>query len=1092
MDALDECNKYQELFTMLKGEYPSFPLRIFITSRNVPDIQHLSRRLEAWTSLTTIEIPVNDSMRDIECYIQSRVENLPFKTLRERAELVKAIIDRSNTCFLWVRLIMDKLETVYSSDSIMGVLRELPEGMVPYYERTIHEMAENKMEKHIAKAIILWTVASSRKLTTSELSDALKLDINAVLPSARAAIEGLCGQLVTIDKKSDTVDVVHSTAREFLLTEDAGEFTVSMTAAHERIALTCLKVLASPEMQPPRSRRAPQSEGESSPFLRYAITQFSGHLYCASSQADSLLAVLDRFFRAMVLSWIERVAREGDLHCFIRTSRDLKAYVDRCAKHRSPLNKQLKNIGDWSTDLSRLVTKFGEALLKDPTSIRCIIPPLCPISSPLYQQFGRRPDGLDIVGFKPETWDDCIASVGFGEGNPTAVSCGENLIAVSMTSGGIKLFRQQTCQKLRVLGNKWPVDLLHFTDKHIAVCTIRSLLVQDLEGNKLWEKRIRSRFIHLVSSGDSIYTMNQNGRLVVYNALNGQVDRDEGFEYRNHDVDTDHNQSTHGTPWVAPVSPDVETLAMAFRGGTVCLWDLPSSEFIGWARDDDDLLPAKMMFNPNPNVKLLLIIYTNHRISLFNTWSGSMLETWNPEVETGILSAACSNDGRTFVTTNTQGSLQIWDFESLALLYHIETPFSPQRILNFSSCGTSIVDVSASCMRIWSPAALVRRNVEEDGSIGEDAVQIHPTLGQSGPMSSTRITALCTHPSSPIVFTATFEGKVFAFDAKAGKQLAELYAHPSMECVNNLAVGRNGYIASSDSNAVMQVWKLDLGQVTNTKTPTLLLQLRMKSPVKQLCFSDSGNYLLVSTGVSDHVYSMENGELVGSWQFEPQEREIWQWIQVSDHPNQEPQLGLICDRSFERFSAPEFPKAIEGSGMVLNYKLKEGDEEKEVESFACDTVAGALILHVQHHSGFSSSSTTFLFNLGNKDQRTGTQPSLSPTYRFPNEFWKNFLGVSKKTRNFMFVDGGSWLSSLDPRHLARGKSYTRHFFVPNEYISTRYEEEKVQPVMTADDDVVFCLYGELVIMKNGLKFWDEKELDLAKHTVGVKTMATIT
>ncbi|KAJ9155418.1 GPI inositol-deacylase [Pleurostoma richardsiae] len=43
IDAIDECSKYQEFFTMLKGERPNFPLRIFITSRNVPDMTKIRK-----------------------------------------------------------------------------------------------------------------------------------------------------------------------------------------------------------------------------------------------------------------------------------------------------------------------------------------------------------------------------------------------------------------------------------------------------------------------------------------------------------------------------------------------------------------------------------------------------------------------------------------------------------------------------------------------------------------------------------------------------------------------------------------------------------------------------------------------------------------------------------------------------------------------------------------------------------------------------------------------------------------------------------------------------------------------------------------
>ena len=43
IDAIDECSKYQELFTLIKGIQLSFQLRIFITSRKIPDLQKIHR-----------------------------------------------------------------------------------------------------------------------------------------------------------------------------------------------------------------------------------------------------------------------------------------------------------------------------------------------------------------------------------------------------------------------------------------------------------------------------------------------------------------------------------------------------------------------------------------------------------------------------------------------------------------------------------------------------------------------------------------------------------------------------------------------------------------------------------------------------------------------------------------------------------------------------------------------------------------------------------------------------------------------------------------------------------------------------------------
>lgn len=1088
VDALDECEKFRDLVKMLKGEQPNFPLRIFITSRDVLDLQLLRQDLEATATVCTMDIPVRATMDDIKCYVQSHIGNLALDTEAEREVLASTILQRSDASFLWVRLVMEKLKTVYSSQGMMQVLQELPEGMLSYYGRATKEMAQRNTDKDVTKSVLLWVVACSRKMTTSEIAQALRLDVKKTLTNDKRAIEGLCGQLVRVDSNNDIVKIVHPTAREFLLTEGAGEFQVSRTEAHTRIVLACFEAFRCPEMQPLRSQRMVEARKRNeNPFLDYAITQFSEHIYGASAESEQILAAMDRFFKTSVLSWIERVARRGSLQLLIRASRNLKTYLIRRARYSSPLEKNIKNIDNWSTDLSRLVTKFGEALLQDPISIHFFIPPLCPSSSPIYAQFGRRPNGLVLAGYKTATWDDCIASVTFGENLPIAVSCGKSSIAVSLASGGISLFDQQSCQKIGSLEIKLPVDLVRFADDQVVVATIKTIMVLDLQGHMIWERRVRSRFTYLTLHGGFIYAVAQNGHLLVFDMTDGTEERNENFEYRNHDIETNYNRVVHRAPAVAVISPDMETLAMGFRGGTVCLWDIPSSEFIGWARDEDEWLPERMMFNPNPDIRLLLIVYNNQRMALFDSTYGALVETANPEVGC-ILSVACSTDGLTAVTINAKGSLQIWDFETLQLLYQLDTPPSPRRMLEFNSAATGIVDVSATGMRIWSPAALIRSTLDENVSISTDAPISGVQYAQYAPLVSYRITARCAHPCLPIVFAGTSEGNVLAFDAKTGERLSKLYDHPRGDRITYITVGKNGNIASSDDGTNTYAWKLEIhGRGVAPRTISQLLLERRSVAVKEICFSPCGSYLLISDASVDSVYSVQEAAVtvVGQRQGHTCERKAWKWIAVTDQATGDSQFVLVCDGIMERFSASQFPMTVMGPGTRLEYELKEGDIEKDIAKIELDTITQTLILDIYQDSGFRSSTVTFLFDLTTLSPVSdeGDFRTLAPSYMFTNDFCKSFIGLSKRTRNFIFLDSNSWISTVELKMFTTKSLYLRHFFVPNEYSPPQYEDDGVRPVMTADDDIVFCLYGELAVIKNGLKFQDERAFNLEKYRV---------
>lgn len=107
------------------------------------------------------------------------------------------------------------------------------------------------------------------------------------------------------------------------------------------------------------------------------------------------------------------------------------------------------------------------------------------------------------------------------------------------------------------------------------------------------------------------------------------------FEYTNHETaETEHNMLAARPPFVAAVSPEDEMIALGYREGTICLWEVQSQELIGFARDEENRCAATLLFNPNPNISMLLVIYLNPGLSLTihgverSTTATTCLITW--------------------------------------------------------------------------------------------------------------------------------------------------------------------------------------------------------------------------------------------------------------------------------------------------------------------------------------------------------------------------------------------------------------------------------------------------------------------------------
>jgi hypothetical protein len=190
---------------------------------------------------------------------------------------------------------------------------------------------------------------------------------------------------------------------------------------------------------------------------------------------------------------------------------------------------------------------------------------------------------------------------------------------------------------------------------------------------------------------------------------------------------------------------------------------------------------------------------------------------------------------------------------------------------------------------------------------------------------------------------------------------------------------------------------------------------------------------------------------------------------------------LIHDHKLEAFSTSAFPLHIRGSEVNLRYDI-EGRTETAINAAVLHTETRTLVVDVQHESGFVSSSTMFVFNLASlrPSNDESEDLTLDPLHSLRPAICDRFVSVSKG--RFVFLHSNSWLSSADLKSLA-SKHYAQHFFVPNEYVSSRHDgHHDVRPVTTADEDVVFCLYGELVVVKNGLRFQDITELEFNQKT----------
>ncbi|KAN0068732.1 hypothetical protein V8E54_012901 [Elaphomyces granulatus] len=224
IDALDECKTDQirnELLSEIYKLQEGSDVRLMVTFR--PSIKP-----ESPSSMAKLEIRAYEG--DIEQYLSSRISGLRTvvkrnnelqRKIRDRiSALVDGIFSRFLLAQLYINSLTDKV-TEKQIDTALDNMKMGKEGLDKTYDDTVNRI-ENQQQgiRELAKNMLFWIVFAKRPLTTEELRHAL-----AVEPGTRSLdmrnlcpVEDMvssCAGLVTVNRESNTIGLVHYTTQEY-------------------------------------------------------------------------------------------------------------------------------------------------------------------------------------------------------------------------------------------------------------------------------------------------------------------------------------------------------------------------------------------------------------------------------------------------------------------------------------------------------------------------------------------------------------------------------------------------------------------------------------------------------------------------------------------------------------------------------------------------------------------------------------------------------------------------------------------------------------------------------------------------------------
>jgi WD40 repeat protein len=1076
IDALDECVDPSKLFPLLSRIESKFPVQLFITSRPWPEFERQFARLGRQVVIDTI--PVEDTTHDIRLFFEENVDTLPVENEVDRLHLVEKLVKKSTGCFLWARLVLQELQAVYSEEYITDVIDELPMEMGPLYERILHEMSKNVREKRLAKALLIWAICAVRPLQSSELVNSIKIDEEINVPSLERSIQGLCGQLLHVDK-TGSVQVMHMTTRTFLTDGSLdSEFAINKAEGNQRLAITCLKYLSGEEMRPPRNRTVLNiPRGTKSAIADYACVAFSEHLAMASSSNNDLFLALEKFLRSNVLTWIEYIAKtKKNLYYLTRTAKNLQKYLGRRARHTPPLGDAYRYVNQWATDLVRLVAKFGRNLLEYPDSIYYLITPFCPRASSIYEMFTDPHSGLMVAGHSNDTWEDSICYIDFRNNRAMSVGAGDNTFAIGTKSGRVVLYWQKTCQERMSLEHGEAARVLSFDNSHRLACSgARKISLWDLDSHDLlWAHHMKDSPVLLQFAPDDsfIIAATRRSHAIALSCEDGSVMREQSFP-------------SQQAPISVAISPDCRMIAFAYRGKAVLLWSLDNDRLLGACggkAGSTDMIsnssPQEVIFNANPAVELMVVTFQNGNMILYETWNQRAVKSAQQDCHY----MACSPDGRTLATGSSWGALGLWDFETLTLLYQINTRETLGKALSFTGCGTRIIELRDRKTKVWEPAVLIRKASEEDSSISESVTMPALMIGE-GQEDIVAITSGCVHPRKDVIFIGKDDGTMNAYSASTGELQTQLYSHNQDIFVRKIAASADDVVASEDASNTVIARTYAINNETQSSS-TLLLNHRFDDTVQQFILNAPGTKLLVSTNTHDYLFHRTPGTPFELHTIESLSRTIWRWTTSPSDPDS---LFLLNDNTLKHISWTDLSETHPPRTLTMPFTASDStrssiktpnstDLELSLKALSTNPTGTHLIAEFAHTHGSKPTAHLAVWHLTNN-----SPDAVEPIFSLSARKIKHLLGVYED--NIVFLNHELWVCSIDLSTLAdeahtpsgnmsspasssgKGTNIKKHFFIPLEYVGGN--EGSMGCVSGVNGGVIFPKEGEVVVVREG-------------------------
>ncbi|KAL8788492.1 MAG: hypothetical protein Q9195_007269 [Heterodermia aff. obscurata] len=1091
IDALDESEAPKALLELLHSIGRSrAPIRVLIFSRKTEPLSVAFGRLPSSIPVQLLDKDGTDfNALDIHTLIEEEIQHMRGSD-ELRQKVAQSVESRAQGSFLWARLVLEDIVNCHSEDAIQDALRDIPNDMNDLYRRMELSILNSPRKSNIAlaKAILQWVTCARRLLTLEELSQALRPEIPELL-DPRRTIQDVCGQFTVINDAGQ-VAVVHQTAREYLTKNSGDKSFVNIEEAHAKLFRKSISVLCDPTLRY-KLTHSPSTLRTAESFLFYAAISWTYHLQHIRIPCNEILdSVLQLFKSTSVLTWIQFLALFGPLETLVKAAKALTSFVRHRRKFNSTENPLLHRLSDldllerWTVDLVKLIGKFSRQLSSDPSIIYNLIPALCPKYSILHQQYFQR-DATEIAirGISDTHWNDNLAKIALPNGDQAwNIACAADILAVHGSSGTVYIWNASNFSEICTVRHKEPVTSLCINSKG-SVC-----VTYGLRSTKFWSIP-SAQMLSCTPNPADVKAMSMTFAENDAKVLMGSDDRavrylqtkepESGWQVVDASLLKESSQpegSFVNSPMCMAFNGDGTQVGVSYRGFPLSVWVLKGGYCIGRCQRakafrNDHARPSASWFGVdrftwNPVTGHVIGLYRDGCVFKWHPLTGE-----NQEAPSAADEVAASSDGKMFVTSNSDGTVRLWNFAYFTVIYQLSSTDLVTG-LAFSPDCMRIYDLRGSFVNAWEPNSLIRFSESEESSSDTASESQSPTsvshISEASLRQYEAITVVSAEPGSHWYCAGNEEGSVDLFNTRTDHtvELSKFFNYMS---VAQIAWSQDAtHIATADLGGDIAVKHLTAPPVnSNNGTPNL----KSLSPpridldgrgIQQMLFNTDASLLLIASDDGGHIWSLKNQTTIATLHDADMNR---RWLQ---HPLQESlflgfgpsDIKVFCWQDFSEQarlyqSRTELETAEHPHGITKTSPKPDGMNEARA------TASKALLTQDREHVLLQTKTTSiqghvskrvFLFPVsafaskGSSIRSIFIPPGIHAKMEIP-------LGMLPGSR-LAFLDRDLWFCTFRLGS-SRGSEHDvpqRHYFVPRDWTST----EGVEQCCMTEDGTLLC------------------------------------